>query len=545
MTLLLYSVVGKRERKQMLTIWGVARRTLAAHARIFTLFGGAAAVAVWTVFRHITNGVNFDVVGQVGIADQWVHGVRGAVTLGQTNYVLKMPLYMLADALHFLSPMNRLVFFALLFNIATFIAIFFLVEKFLDLEGVRDRRWFYVAALWFATIAGGVFWMDYANSRNLETVGGLLLIYLVASYIRKPRLRTAVLLAAVGVVVGFADPLQLFICGGGVLLYAAARLIRAPSIENKRFFFTMLAAIGVAYIGGKVLSLLTKLLLHIHYLAVPGTPQARNLSALWQGVQAILDGTLKIFDADVFKSVIGPNSVRQLINLVILLAIIGLLVKYFAEHGAKKPLAWLLLSVIAADFVAYIASGQVLTPNTSRYLIMVPIMTLVFVAVHAPSIRLSRAAHVQYAWGTLAVLSVVVLLGGVVKSWPERHVKDEHIYQTIAFLQTNHYPYALGWHDLGVTTTYFSQDDTVVLPVSCAANGTLKEISLFYDKGEFGRLKKYSGDVPFIVSADTSSLERCDAQKLTAMFGRPKSELPIPGVGMAEIYSAASLDPSL
>src|SRR5436305_279765 len=68
-------------------------RWLSAYGRYISLIGGVIVVCLWTLIRHISNGINFDVVGQVGVAQQWAHGHMSGTQLGATSYLLKMPVY--------------------------------------------------------------------------------------------------------------------------------------------------------------------------------------------------------------------------------------------------------------------------------------------------------------------------------------------------------------------------------------------------------------------------------------------------------------------
>jgi hypothetical protein len=519
-------------------------RLVERNARILTLGLGSLVVTIWTVLRHITNGVNFDIVGQIGLADQWLQGIHGGAVLGQTNYLLKIPFYMLANGLHYLSPMGRLLFFALLFNAATYIFIFVLVERILRLENVQDRHWFYVAMVWFASIAGGVYWLEYANSRNLETAAGVWLVYLTIRYLKMPRRATAILLAATGSIVFFADPLQLYIIGGGIVLYILGRWALRRTRQNGQLALNVGGAILAALIGAKILRALSIRFLPVQYLAVPPTHHNLDVHTIGLALQTIVVNTFNIFDAAALKKPIGPNTIREFINFVVLLAIISLILYVLTHRKVLKPSGVLLLCIMAADYGAYAASKQILEPNTSRYLIMVPIMAIIFVAIYAPQVKFQQTEKIKYGWLAATALSCLFLLGGIVKSWPERHAKDHHIYQTLAFLEHYNFPYALGSHELGVTTTYFAERTTTVLPVSCTQNNHLHAINLFYDTAAFNGLKHYVGKVPIIVTdaSIASGVDHCDTENVVTILGAPQQQISVPSIGTAYIYDTTTIN---
>jgi hypothetical protein len=505
------------------------------------MYGGAAVVALWTFIRHITNGVNFDVVGQIGLADQWAHGLSSGVVLGQTNYLLKMPLYALANMLHFISPMNRLLLLALVFNIATFVILFLLVEKMLKLHGVKDKSWLYLGMAWLATIAGSVYWLEYANSRNLETVGGIFLIYLVMRYMKSNRTATAAAIALVAAAVFFADSLQLFVGGGGVVLYVIGRWLWRWNYRNFLQMAVLTGAVLAGYLGSKILSLLSQSLLPVSYLAVPSSQHSLSLANITQSLQSVTENTLKIFGADFLSQPYGPNSVRQLLNFIVVAGIAGFAVWLLVNK--KRYPGGLLPVLILANFIIYIASGQALEPNTSRYLIMIPLVTVIFIALYAPRLPARRKQRLQQAWLGIIIVSSILLLGALINSWPDRHAKDQHIYQTLSYMRQNNFKYALGSHELGVTATYLGGGPEVILPVSCKADHKVHVINLFYDKGAFKLLRGYSKEVPVILAINSQQpgVNQCDKASIIAAFGQPKREQTVAGIGVVEMYDAPSI----
>ncbi|MEJ0072774.1 MAG: hypothetical protein WDN27_01640 [Candidatus Saccharibacteria bacterium] len=339
-------------------MWKVTRVWLADHARLITYTVGPVLVTVWTVLRHWTNGVNFDVVGQVGVADQWAHGLHDGAQLGATNYLLKMPMYTVVNHLGGLSPHLKLLVLALLFNITTFVLLVFLFEKLLRLYGVRPGAPFYLAMLWLASISGRVWWLDYANSRNLETAGGVLVLYLACRFLKLPGWRPAAWLITVGGVVFFADQLQIYSIAAGLVLYAALCVLRRRNREQLTVSTALVGSLAGAIIFDKILHSLATSLLPISFLTAPTiAPTGSLLHTLAGTLKGIAVSTARIFDASFYASGSAPNLARELLNMATLLAVVGVVV-YYWRRSRSRSLAAICLCCIITTYGAYAAATR-------------------------------------------------------------------------------------------------------------------------------------------------------------------------------------------
>lgn len=525
----------KRSLPQKMHDW------LARNARVLSLIGGTVAVSLWTVIRHITNGVNFDVVGQVGLAQQWANGQISGVQLGATNYLLKIPIYFIANQVQVLSPMQRLLVLALLFNIVTFLLLFILFEKFCILYNTKQRGWLYLALGWLAVIAGNVFWIDYANSRNLEVVGGVLFVYLVSKFIHQRHLLLLPVIAITGSLVFFADTLQLYVCGVGVCAYVVGRFGLQRTRSAAVTALSVLLVTAVSYAGSRELFSLATRYLHVSFYAPPTTkPALSNVLDLLQGVGS---STLKIFGANFIKTPFTLSSVREVLNAVMLLLAAWLVVQAFLKARLRVA-AGLMVLLMTLNYLVYVASGQVMSWETSRYLIMAPVFMVLAVSVLGGTEQNTRRQRrLRYSWLALLLVSGSMLCGALAVSWPSRHQKDAHIYTQVSYLQSHQYRYAIGSREFGVTTSYFAGDSAVALPFGCESNHMISPTNLFYDNAVFKGLYDYTGEVPVVLqqSGITFGPNTCSKQDIVRQLGVPKREEPVPGVGMALVYDAASL----
>lgn len=521
---------------------------LTMQSRTITLLSGAFVVGVWTLLRHLTNGVNFDIVGQIGVVAQWSQGLHSGVQLGATNYLLKFPLYYGVNQLHFLTPMHRILLLALICNVLTFVLIFLINEKFLDLYRVKQRRWHYLAMFWLATIAGKVFWVDYANSRNLETVGGLYFIYLMLNFWLTGNKKVVAGAAAIGSVTFFADPLQMFVIIGGFGLYLLGYLVVKKSSASWQRLVTIFGTIAVAVVTAKMIAVVTGSLLRINYMNAPSSRPALTYETAKLAAHGLEINTLKIFDANLFKQPYGLNSVRQVLNALILIMVVAFIVRLVVKRRLRSAVS-VGIAAIGANYLVYLASGQVLQWETSRYLIMVPLLLIcVFVVQSDEPPRLKgdwprRLLILQGLWLGCLVISAILLVGALVVNWPQRHSKDAPIYAAVTFMQQHEYKFALASREVGVTTTYFSEGAVRVLPMACTSDHKLQQTNLFYDSSSFASLQSYHGIVPVIVGSEGILYGHfsCSLADIIAQFGEPISEQSVPTIGLALLYDASQV----
>lgn len=517
-----------------------ATHQLQQHARLASMLAGVVIVSLWTYLRHITNGVNFDVVGQIGLADQWARGLHHGAELGVTNYLLKIPLYAAANSLHFLTPMQRLLALALLFNIVTFVCLFILFEKMLALYRIKAHLWLYLGMLWLASIAGNVFWLEYANSRNLEVVGGVLLIFLALRYLERPQLRPLLFLCLAATIVFFADSLQLYVCGVGISVFALGRWVTHRDRAHAQQAAALVGVIAFAWIGARLLSRVATTWLHVRFLPTPHQQAGLGLHDIPATIRGLITNTFDVFGANFLKLPVGPNTLRLLLGAIVLA---GIVFVFFRSLKTRKltTIFGAGLTIIAVNYMVYIASGQVLLWATSRYLIMVPLLCIPIVAAQLQDVRPPNKQRIGYAWLGITMLSSVLLLGGLLTSFPQRHTANAHIYATIATLEDQQLRYALASRETGITTTYFSQGAHIVLPMACNQH-SLSPTDLFYDQAGFQSLRHYPGPVAIIVPANGIHFgeQVCSLEDVLAQFGTPQRSSVDPRInGTILIYSAA------
>ena len=520
----------------MKTTWRWVNSLIASHLKLFVLGLVFILVFFWTTFRFISNGVTFDVVGQIGVAEQWSHGLHEGALLGPTNYVLKMPIYSVSQAIPHLSPHARLYILALACNILTFWVLFWVGQKILNLSRVKNRAFLYLGILWLALIAGRVFWMDHANSRNLELAGGVVLLWLALSILEHSTWRKIWVFIALASCVFFADPLQLYTSGVGLGLFLFTSIVHALYRKGStQKYIPLIAALVLSVAVSKVLFWLSTVLLPISYLQAPTNKLEVDAPALLSG---FMHSLLRIFDLDVLVKPLGIVSLRHAVGIVLFAIVVGLLLRYV--RALRSSAAYLFSLVAASTLVVYLVSGHASEVGTERYISMVAIC-LVFLFGHLGDVIPPRIRSVVVPiWMVCVGTGAVLLLGATVQGWPTRFSKDAPLQALTQYTAAHANDTIIASRSYANPTNYLVGYSYRVLPVLCTAEKKIVADTLFYDKAAWRRIALTQGTIHIVAPEEGIRTEQavCSSTDLEKQFGTPSRTEVVPGLGTAYIYSA-------
>ena len=192
---------------------------------------GSLIVSIWTLIRFFNHSPNFDQVGQQVLAHQWLHGLHSGSVIGPTNYVLKMLFLYIPLDLVPLPAQFKLIFMTLLVNIATFVLLSYILQSLFREFNFKPKNSFYLPLVYLALISGSVYWISFSNSRNLEVVGGVFLIYRYIRTQANPSMLNYSLLIVLGGLLFFADPLQIYMTLLPAIIFVG---LRAASKKDRR-----------------------------------------------------------------------------------------------------------------------------------------------------------------------------------------------------------------------------------------------------------------------------------------------------------------------
>lgn len=523
--------------KRSVFVWNQVRN----YSDRVTLAIVSVLITFWTTFRFITNGANFDVVGQVGLVGQWMYGLHDGATLGATNYVLKMPLYALAHLVDFISPHAWLYILALAFNLATFGLFYSLGKRFLATLGVKHFLYWRLGVVWLALIAGRVLWVDYANSRNLEIVGGFAVLYLACTLLQKVSVHRALLLTSVGGLIFFADPLQMYVIGGAILLYAGLGWLnqaRHGDLLPKPHAITIVATLA-GVILTKALAVIAVTILPVTFLRPPASPKLTGLHNLLPSLEGIGHATLRIFDLDFLAKPLGMVTLRHAIALILLGSMLWLLMKHV--HSMRRAGALLLLCVIFTSYVGYIVSGQADQLGTERYIVHVPFTLALLFGLAGNRISPAKARGTVLVWGICALLGAGLLGGALVRAWPQRFAVDAPMVALAKFAQRSPADLIISGRQTAIPANYYVGYEKKVAPVICTSQDEIKLDNLFYDQASWQAINKQGSTVHIVVQPGGlySEGSACDVQDIVSQLGKPIS-VGHDAIGTVLAYQASS-----
>lgn len=511
------------------------------HQTILTVSVGSGIVAIWTVLRHITNGINFDVVGQVGVAAQWAHGLHGGAVFGATNYLLKMPLYALINATPGIPPVVRLLILALICSVGAYLLIYCVARKVARLYGVKNLVLLNLGVLWLAIIAGRVFWVDYANSRNLEVAGGLAVLYLVLrTWEKGADWRRALAIIGLAALVFFADPLQLYIIGGGLGMAAAALVLKSKGEQRRRGLIGGGVLVASAILS-RIFAWVSTVVLPVSYLDPPRSVPALGVDSLTTLAQNTVASTLRIFDVNVFSKAFGVNSLRQLGGMLLLGLTIYILIRY-RKAAAKRPLR-VLCWLVMWSYLVYFASGNALTAMTERYLIMVPVLVVVLLGLYGDLLRPVQYRRLVPLWLITVAASGVLLAGATILQWPSRYHLDKPMFATADFVSAHRYDFVVTSRGLAIPGNYYAGYEKTVVPTMCVDNTHIVATNLFYDQaGYSGRLGRTNGTVAVVLPGEgvISDPFSCSTAAILDQLGSPQRVFDLPNVGTVYEYDGST-----
>jgi hypothetical protein len=487
--------------------------TKVSQSRLLAMIIGSCFTGLWTLLRFFNTSSTFDLTTQQVLAHSWLHGYSGVVSLGATNYLLKVFLiYMPADLLPG-SPLLKLIVVTLLINIATFLILFVVLQNILQEFKIKANGVFYGVMIWMTTIAGSLFWIEYANSRNLEVAGSMLLVWGILRLIKRPKQAHFAGLIAVSGILFFADSLTAYMVALPLIVYVMLLLILKKLVWKR---LAMVAAIfSLGYLLSFGLNAVARHFLHLQVNQPPTSGLSLQPAVLGHAGKLAIQSTLRQFAG-------GPDAghLRQVVNLLFF----GAGVVCFAVGAVRRKIpvdfSLLIVSFVIINEVIYIASGTVLQADTSRYLVIIgPILVLALGSLD----YIAKKSFIPYV-----ILVVVVGFNGLflgralARYWDISFPMDGHLNSVSRYLKSHNYSYALAGMNTASPLAYYNNNmGSLLMPVACG-NSMLVRADAFRDTSSFQR----SGpDVQIPIVLDGKVISNvpsiCTEQMIITQLGLP------------------------
>ena len=397
--------------------------------------------------------------------------------------------------------------------------------------------------LWLATISGSVFWIQFSNSRNIELVAGLAVLYLGLLIYRSPTIKKYAGFILLASVTFFADPMQFFITAFILIAY----ILLNSAMYQRTKWKTSLIILGLV-IGSYVLSLfyvyLVKNITHLSFFSVGSLSQ--SIALLGHIPTAVLE-TVK----NLFRLLGGSNEIgirHQAINVLLagILAILSIIMLIKSRgHTETKTFILFVATAVVVPLVVYIASGQVLSQNdSSRYLIVVaPSLILLFSFLDSHAISLNVRRGVMVIISLVVIINILSLLGATFTNLSTKLEGEDVLKSKYSYLSGSDYGYGYASMDSAIPANFlFGQSSTkLLLPLSCGPEG-LRKATLFFDRNVFVKKEINATEAPIILDGQsiTNYPNVCGIDLIKKQLGEPIKFFMYQG-DMVLIYKADTL----
>lgn len=477
---------------------------------------GGILIILWTLVRFLTERSIFDLVGQQLIARIAFEGGAIDATVGATHYILKLFLLYIPFESLGVEPRLSLIVMTILVNVVAYIGIMFALRSIVKHFKALNQRSFVVGMVWLAAMAGSIFWIQFTNSRNIEVAAGLWTIALALQFLHRPMYTRGFVLLAVATLTFFMDPMQLYVTAIPLVIYAVFVMFLGKSFSK-----TSLARLGLLtgiFILSAIFSVVTLYFVErATGLTVLDTQSAvdgvrATLGDIMGSIAGIAQSNIRLFGGYLEDG----GRLKQLFSVFVIGAAFISWV-YYAIRGQLNPklVAFVVIFFSCVEIV-YLASGQALNGDTTRYLIMTAPLAVIVIAT-LPLSKNTRFLHI----GILTVVAWSVVWLGVTSSNADAFSQDARLGAVGQYVKEHGETRFYSSMDIALPAMYYDRGVTI-LPLSCD-NAQLGRTDFFYPKSEFDlyQNKKFS-HVAVILNSDgaiTNYPNVCDEMAVMHQIG--------------------------
>ncbi len=493
-----------------------------ANVRLLSLISGCILVTFWTFLRFFRFNLNFDLVGQLGLAQQWLTVTPEGAMIGPTNYLIKLFFVYIPTVTTPGSPLLKLVFITVVINVATYILSVILLEKlWQELTDRRPPKVFYLAVIWLSLLAGSIYWVQFSNSRNLEVVGGLLAFLFGLRLLHSKSKKLLLLFVLFLSILFFADPLQIYMTIVPLLIVCFVfKFLRV----DKTIHWNSVGKVSIGVLAGLVLSQLwlhcAKSILGIRF--IEATTQPLSFNSVMHGAKLVPRSMIHVF--------FGGIELGKPVGVLNIL-IVGTILSFALFYLFKKQIVWrqkLTIAIVTVAIVnvsVYVLSGQSAISGTSRYLIML-----------APfyALLMTEVLRIRHKSQKSLIIFIVVAAGintlslsyAFLRTWDANFQVNNHLYAVESYLRDKQYSYGYASMDTSMPVNYLSNQKAKLLALECLPNNSVRQHYLFFDRAFADSLTMGIEDdavVPIVLDGSTIGNHpwTCKESNLKKQLGEP------------------------
>lgn len=493
-------------------------------------------IAFWTIRAVAVNydggNYNSDQVAQQNILKDWQAGYRAKVAVGDDNWFIKYPLYVVTNNLP-TSPIKQLFITNLIIIYVTAFFLLYSVYKFIDIfvSEKKIRKKSLVLMTIFLAIIPTIAFLTIANpdSRNVEVGLTLFLLLQLHRFLFDKnwlkahfRLKLGLLFLLLSSLIA-DDPLFLYSVVAPLAL-AALGLFIFDKLSSRHLWklgiFTFLA-----FVGSRIIKLLMTSIFPLTF-ATHG-PSVASFAQVEKNLLIFFQFGVGIFGINVWGYQLGTADFT--VGLVYIL-VFGLAC-YFLSKAYKRnknlfygALGFIFIWTIATFFF----NSIVFDALSARYLIYALPIEILGLLLAVTAIKTTK----QYA-ALLVVFSVgfVLLFFTTAQTISRnRHNPPNAIdYQVINTLEKDGVTQGYGMYWLAGIQTYLSNNKIHELSIKCIPDSSMPTVTLSSLLSENGTYYKLHPAKSFLVYSTIYQSASCSPEQLAPLLGQPAQLLNFGG----------------
>jgi|GEM_PF-2015486 len=503
------------------------------HPLGWSLLIGSLFIIGWTLLRFFADKSVFDLVDQQLYARSLVEGMKPETIFGPTSYILKVFFVYIPFELLHLTPRLSLIIMTLIVNLAAYILIALAVRSILRQLKVKIAMPFYIAIMWFGATAGSIFWIEFANSRNIEVAAGLWVVALGLRYIKRFERHVGWLLLAVSTLAFYMDPLQVYMTGVPLVFFV---LLTKRSTGQRTIVYLAFGAILVAaYVLATIIVAVAEGLLGVAFVSA-GSAAVGAIAALSHFSDSIR--SLAIANVRLLGGVVEDGG---RLHQVIALGSVAVVFAVWVWQAVKKRLESNLVKFVTVSVVVieavYFLSGQAAGGDTSRYLIMLAPVVVITIATLPVKYRLSKVA--LGAVVLVIVVNAIFLASMIAANWSTRFSQDTSLTTISQYVNAHPGVNFYASMDTALPAIYFNPG-LKLHPLACDSNKIQKVIQGPYNVQTI--LTKQSAVIFDAGHKISNNPQVCTIQNVEDQLGSPGAVEDINPDHTVLIYPSGLLD---
>jgi hypothetical protein len=429
-----------------------------------------SGLVIVSFYRAFTSD---DVVIQTVIRQYFKLPGKGVTWLGEDNYLIKMPFYLLLDVF-FKNSRHLIIGTSVILNVIGFGFFFYSYVYFLRLFKLFETipR---LAIIWLCslTVTLSILFLLNPNLRNLEIGISFLTLTIISKYMHGSisfsgvmgKMLATLLMLAFAIFL-YSDPFFVVMLLVPVIIFCLVLLYQRKQTK------VALMIIGFLILSYMIMTILRVAIPHLYINSRSPETQFIPFDKLGWTINQTLQSLLVIFQAEFWsKNILSTATVQAIANLTILLTILSTPIVLLKRKHFNKHDPWIifwLLQPIYILLVYILSNNTVLNGNPSmRFLVLLPFYTpIIFAIAYQKIFKQNKSKALITAILVIAITLNCIAFLRLAINRPKVSPNVDN-YNAIAYLENIGVTKGVAHYWNSQITTYLSNDVVTVIPVNC------------------------------------------------------------------------------